>query len=149
MVDEINYPECEFKARSGISSAVWRKQATTKDGRTFDKFSIKLQKRYLYPATGEWKGSELYLFPSEVHVLLTVAQRAYEHCMLAEETEDSGEAIPVQNSEQVLVPEEPVCLIGGRAFFDRWQQPMPPAYFLPIAQKMATIGKLSVFCSPL
>ena len=94
MSEDTNYPEKQFKMRGGISSAIWRTQVT-KNGRTFDKFSIKLQKRYKDPATGEWKGFEVYLFPSEVHAFVTVAQAAYEYCMLAEETEDVDEAIPV------------------------------------------------------
>ncbi len=94
MSEENNYPERQFKAKGGISSAIWRTQVT-KNGRTFDKFSIKLQKRYKDPATGEWKGAELYLFPSEVHAFLTVAQKAYEHCMLTEETEDEDDSVPV------------------------------------------------------
>jgi len=94
MSEEINYPERQFKVKGGISSAIWRTQAK-KNGRTFDKFSIKVQKRYKDPATGEWKGSELYLFPSEVPALLTVAQKAYEHCMVVEETDDAEESVPV------------------------------------------------------
>jgi len=93
MSNEVNYPEREIKARGGISCAIWRTQGT-KNGRTFDKFSIKLQKRYKDPATGEWKGSEMYLFPSEVHAFLTVAQEAYEYCVVTEENEDE-ESVPV------------------------------------------------------
>jgi len=94
MTEEINYPEFESKARGGISSAVWRTQST-KNGRTFDKFSVKLQKRYKDPATGEWKGSEMYLFPSEIHALLMVARKAYEHCTLVEKAEDAEESVPI------------------------------------------------------
>jgi hypothetical protein len=94
MAEEVNYPERQFKARGGISSAIWRTQ-TTKNGRTFDKFSIKVQKRYKDPETGEWKGSELYLFPSEVPALVAVVQRALEHCTVIEEGEDPEEPIPV------------------------------------------------------
>jgi hypothetical protein len=93
MTEEINYPEREFKARGGISSAIWRTQSV-KNGRTIDKFSIKLQKRYKDPATGEWKGSEMYLFPSEIPALLVVANRAYQHCVLVEKGEDIEESIP-------------------------------------------------------
>jgi hypothetical protein len=94
MSQDDNHPECQFKARGGVSSAVWRTQST-KDGRTVDRFSIKLQKRYKDPATGEWKGSELYLFPSEVPALLTVARRAYEHCTVVEEVENTEDSIPL------------------------------------------------------
>ena len=91
MSEEINYPEQQFKAKGGISSAIWRTQST-KDGKMVDKFSIKLQRRYLDSATGEWKGSELYLFPSEIPALLIVASKAYEYCMLTEEAEDVKES---------------------------------------------------------
>jgi len=94
MAEQVSYPECQFKARGGMSSAVWRTQST-KDGRTVDRFSIKLQKRYRDPETGEWKGSEMYLFPSEVPALLTVATRAYEHCVLVEQGDDSDESTPI------------------------------------------------------
>lgn len=94
MTEETNYPEREFKAKGVISSAIWRTQSV-KNGRTIDKFSIKLQKKYKDPATGEWKGSEMYLFPSEIPALLAVANRAYEHCVLVEKGEDIEEPIPV------------------------------------------------------
>lgn len=94
MSEEVNYPERKFKARGGISAAIWRTQST-KNGRTVDRFSINLQKRYMDPTTGEWKGSELHLFPSEIPALLTVASEAYKHCMLVEQADDAEESIPV------------------------------------------------------
>ncbi len=94
MAQDDNHPECQFKARGGISSAIWRTQST-KDGGTADRFSIKLQKRYRDPTTGEWKGSELYLFPSEIPALLTVTSKAYEHCVLLEQDNDAEDSIPV------------------------------------------------------
>jgi len=36
----------------------------------------------------------MYLFPSEVHAFLTVAQEAYEYCVVTEENEDE-ESVPV------------------------------------------------------
>ena len=91
MSSEINYREHEIKARRGICSAIRRTQVT-KSGRSFDKLSIKIQKRYLDRVTGEGKGSDLFLFASEVHALLTAAQQAYEYRTL------SVERITVENS---------------------------------------------------
>lgn len=89
MTQETKYPEKSFRIGS-VSSAIWRSQIQ-KDGRDVDRFSIKLQRRYQDPTTGEWKGSEIYLFPNEVPALITVANKAYEHCLLQEKEEDPQE----------------------------------------------------------
>ena len=74
----------EYSSRAGtLSSAVWWVQST-KDGRTLDWPSIKIQNRRQDPNTGEWKGSEIHLFASELPALLMVASKAYEHCVLKE-----------------------------------------------------------------
>ena len=85
MENEVKYPEKQFRIRS-VSSAIWRTEVQ-RDGRTVTRFSIKLQKSYQDPASGEWQNTELYLFPSEIPALLTVAQKSYEHCMLKEQEE--------------------------------------------------------------
>ena len=84
---EINCPQQTFRIGK-MSSAIWYSK-TQKDGREVEQFSIKLQKRYKDPATGEWAGSEMYLFPSEIPALLKVAEKAYEHCLLKENHEES------------------------------------------------------------
>lgn len=91
MSSEINYPEHEIKARGGICSAIRRTQVT-RNGRSFDKLSIETRKRYLDCATGEGKGADLFLFASQIHALLTVAQQVYEYRTL------SVERITVENS---------------------------------------------------
>jgi len=91
MTEEIKYPEKQFRIVN-ISSAIWRTQAD-KNGRPVDRFSIKVQKSYKDPATGEWQNTEIWLFPSEIPPLLTVAQKAYEHCMVNIKSEEEEEAI--------------------------------------------------------
>jgi hypothetical protein len=90
MADEIRYPEKQIRI-ANISTAIWRTKAD-KNGRMVDRFSIKLQKGYKDPATGEWQNTEIWLFPSEIPALLTVAQKAYEHCMLSEKSEEDEAA---------------------------------------------------------
>jgi hypothetical protein len=91
MTEEIRYPERQFKI-GNISCAIWRTQEN-KNGRTKDRFSIKVQKSLKDPATGKWRNSEIFLFPSEILPLLTVAQKAYEHCMLSEKSEEEDESV--------------------------------------------------------
>ena len=84
---ETNYPEQTFRI-GRMSSAIWRTQSK-KDGRDIEQFSVKIQKRYQDPTTGEWTGSEMYIFPSEIPALLKVAEKAYEYCLLKENNEES------------------------------------------------------------
>lgn len=91
MTEDVKYPEHQFKI-GNISCAIWHTQED-KNGRTIDTFSIKVQKSYKDPATGEWKNTEIWLFPSEIPPLLTTAQKAYEHCMLSEKSEEEDEAV--------------------------------------------------------
>jgi hypothetical protein len=83
--NKINYPEQSYRI-GRVSAAIWCNK-TEKDGREVEQFSIKLQKRY-QDANGEWKGSEVNVFPSDLPALIKVAEKAYEHCMLKESSED-------------------------------------------------------------
>ena len=86
MNTEPKYPEREFRAK-GISAAVWRK-TETKNGATYDRFSIKVQKSYRDPLSGEWIKAEMYVFPQEIPQLIAVANKAYLHCTVTEKSEE-------------------------------------------------------------
>ena len=87
MTKQATAPERELRI-AGVSASIWR-SSVSRNGREIDRFSIKLRKRYRNPDTGEWKSSEMYVFPSDLPALLIVAQRAYEHCKLRDTNEET------------------------------------------------------------
>jgi len=91
MSDKIKYPEKQFRMPGGISTAIWSRQVE-EHGQTRTKFSVKLQKSTRSEADGDWKNQDIFLFPTEIPAAITVLQKAYEHCLLNEQSE---EAVPV------------------------------------------------------
>jgi len=67
-----------------MSATVFEKQIT-KQGRTIAQHSIAVQKSRKDRDTGEWINNEIWLFPSEIAALVTVAQQAYQDCVLKSE----------------------------------------------------------------
>ena len=79
-------PDKEFKAGK-MSVAIWGRQEQAADGHTFTSYSIRAQKRYLDPATQEWKTAD-YLFADDLPRLILVAQEAYRYIALKEKEQN-------------------------------------------------------------
>ena len=87
MSDPVNYPKKKFRIKK-LSSAVFEKEATNKEGEPFTRKTVGLQKSSKNSATDEWENQQIYLFPHEIPALITVAQKAYEHCTIDEQSEE-------------------------------------------------------------
>ena len=83
-------PDKEFKAGK-MSVAIWSRQEQAADGHTFTAFSIRAQKRYLDPATQEWKTAD-YLFADDLPRLILVTQEAYRYVALKENEQNNNVA---------------------------------------------------------
>jgi hypothetical protein len=71
-----------------MSSAIFEKESTTKDGKPIMRKSVSIQKSNKDPDSGDWKNQQIFLFPHEIPALITVAQKAYEHCTLNEQSDE-------------------------------------------------------------
>ena len=80
-------PIKEFRSR-GIKAAIWRKDVQ-KDGHTFVRHSVRIQKSYRDEA-GNWKTTE-YFYPEDLPRLALVAEKAFEFISLngSEEAPDT------------------------------------------------------------
>ena len=74
-------PEKEFRA-GAVSAAIWRNE-TEQDGRTVVQHSVRTNKRYRDPQTGEWRDSDYY-FANDLPRLKLVVDKAYEYIVLKE-----------------------------------------------------------------
>ncbi len=81
MNDKINYPVAEFKSGK-FSSAVFEATKQSRDGRDYTQKSIRLQKSYLDPGTGQWVNQSITIFAEEIGDLESVARNARDHCRL-------------------------------------------------------------------
>jgi hypothetical protein len=87
MGDTINYPKKKFRIK-GLSSAIFEKDSVTKQGEPVKRRCVSIQKSSKDPASGEWKNQQIFLFPNEIPALITVANKAYEHCLVNENGEE-------------------------------------------------------------
>lgn len=87
MPEETKYPEKQFRMPRGISAAIWSKPVE-EHGQIRTKFSIKLQKSTRDEADRGWKNQDIFLFPADIPAVITVLQKAYEHCLLQEQSEE-------------------------------------------------------------
>ena len=74
-------PEKEFRA-GAICASIWRKEVTH-NGRKWQEYSIRIQKRYKDERSGEWK-TTTYFRPEDMPKLALVADKAYEYVTLKE-----------------------------------------------------------------
>ncbi len=74
-------PDRRFKARRGVSAAVWRRERITQDGQATRDFSISIGKRYKDKATGDWKSSSSF-FPDDLPHVELVVRKAFEYVTL-------------------------------------------------------------------
>lgn len=83
-------PEFELCAGT-IYAAVWRERVK-RNGRSWDDFSIRIQKRYRDPADGQYK-TTTYFRPDELPKVALVANEAFARVTLREQEtrEESGQ----------------------------------------------------------
>ena len=91
MPEENKHPERQFRMPRGISASIWLRQVE-EYGYTQTKFSVKLQKSTRNETNREWKNQDIFLLPADIPAVITVLQKAYEYCLLNEQSED---AVPV------------------------------------------------------
>jgi len=72
-------PAKEFRA-GGVSASIWHNE-TEQDGRTIVQHSVRINKRYRDPQTGDWRDSD-YFFANDLPRLRLVLAKAYEHIVL-------------------------------------------------------------------
>ena len=82
-----NYPKKKFRIKK-LSSAVFEKASTTKDGKPITRKSVSLQKSTKDSVSGDWENQQIFLFPHEIPALIIVARKAYEHCTLNEQSDE-------------------------------------------------------------
>ena len=87
MTEKINYPTADFKS-GHFSSAVFESERQNRQGKTYLKKSIKLQKSYLDPASEQWVNRGFTVFPGEIGDLESVLRKARDHCKLKSNVED-------------------------------------------------------------
>jgi len=73
------HPVKEFRAGTIVAS-VWEERGAA-NGKSYPKFSIRIQKRYRDEKSGQWK-TTTYIRPDELPKLALVATKAYEHLTL-------------------------------------------------------------------
>ena len=79
---QIKHPTKKFRIRT-VSAAVFEKN-DTKDDKPITRKSVSIQKSKKDKKTGKWQNQQIFLLPDELPALITVAQQAYEHCVLSE-----------------------------------------------------------------
>jgi hypothetical protein len=72
-------PVMEFRAGTIVAS-VWQERGGA-NGKSYPKFSVRIQKRYRDEKSGQWK-TTTYFRPDELPKLELVAGKAYEHLTL-------------------------------------------------------------------
>jgi len=72
-------PVKEFRAGTIVAS-VWQERGAA-NGKSYPKFSVRIQKRYRDEKSGQWK-TTAYIRPDELPKLALVATKAYEHLTL-------------------------------------------------------------------
>lgn len=86
--EEPRDPEKTF--RSGrMSAAIWSKEVT-EDGRTFNQYSVRVQKRFKDKDDNEWKSTPYY-FKDELPQLVLVATKAFEYVAMALSSNNGGD----------------------------------------------------------
>ena len=87
MTQKGNQPAKEFRIGT-TKAAIWRNEVE-RDGKTVIQHSIKLQRSYQDPKTGEWRSQEISFFPNQIPDARLVLCEARRYCMLRESDENS------------------------------------------------------------
>jgi len=86
-------PVKEFTAARGIKAAIWRHDVE-QDGRTFARYSVRLQKSYR-DKSGAWQTTQYYDREDLPHIVL-VTNKAFEFISLKESQDaPDGENLPL------------------------------------------------------
>jgi len=89
MFDQPNKPVKSFRSKGGITAAVWAKDVE-RDGTTFTRYSVTLDKRYR-DRDGSWQTSSS-LFPEDLPRAQLVLGKAFEFICL--QTDESEPPVP-------------------------------------------------------
>ena len=68
-----------------ITSALWKREVET-EGTPKTRYSVKIQKSFKDPKSGEWQTYDMYLNPAELLVLAALAQKAYDYAVIQEDS---------------------------------------------------------------
>ena len=74
-------PVRTFRARRGISAAIWENRRDTPEGETILDYSIRFEKRFKSKETGEWQSSKSF-FAADLPHLELVVRKAFEYATL-------------------------------------------------------------------
>ncbi len=85
MSDQPNKPVKTFRCKGGITAAVWQNEVE-RDGKTFTRFSVTLEKRYRDRNHGAWRTSSS-MFAEDLPKAQLVLAKAYEFINLQETDE--------------------------------------------------------------
>ena len=88
MTQQANHPVKEFRVGT-TKAAIWRNEVE-RDGQTVVQHSIKVQRSYQDPKTGDWKSQEMKLFPDHIPGMMLVLDETYKFCRLRESEEQDG-----------------------------------------------------------
>ena len=75
-----NKPEIEFRAGGNITAAVWKEEKQDGD-RTYNQYTVKIQKQFKKAGESEYKPTNYY-FRDDLPKLQLVVQKAYEYICL-------------------------------------------------------------------
>ena len=87
-----NQPVKEFRAKGGLSFAIWRNDEQQQNGTIRPRYSGRLQKRYR-DKEGQWQDSD-YLFPEEWPKVELLMRKAFEFVSVTE-SKEAEEGCPV------------------------------------------------------
>lgn len=69
-----------------ITCALWKREVEV-GGRQKTRYSVKLQKSFKDPKSGEWQSYDIYLSPVELPVIAALARKAYDYAVIQEDME--------------------------------------------------------------
>ena len=87
-MNQENIPEKKFST-GVVSATIWKNKGTSKDGNSVEFKTISLQRRYT-DKSGEWKSTNS-LRINDLPKAILVLNKAYEHIVLKEQTNESTE----------------------------------------------------------
>lgn len=87
---ENNKPENKFQI-GAVSACIWKRSHTTKDGQSFEKRQVSLDRTYK-DRNGNWKNSSSYDTNDIPKAILALSQ-AYQHLVKKSETASNGVAV--------------------------------------------------------
>jgi hypothetical protein len=105
MSDQTRLPPLKEFSSGGVSAAIWKNEVTDAKGDTRIQHSVRIQKQYKDPKTGEWCDSTSF-FPNDLPRLELVARKAFEFVTLRERDPQAATAFPPDPAEDAAAPVE-------------------------------------------